>query len=91
MAANRRPTPDDEPAVAELDALRARVTELEAETSARNEELALINEIGAGLAQQLDFQAIVDLVGDRLDTLFSPQGMLHRHLQRGNGQDRFSL
>ena len=36
------------------------------ETEQRSAQLALINEIGAALAKQLDFQAIVDLVGDRL-------------------------
>ncbi len=39
------------------------------ETDERNSELAVINEIGSALAKQLDFQAIVDLVGDRLRTI----------------------
>ena len=37
------------------------------ETRQRNAELAVINEIGTALAEQLDFDAIVDLVGDRID------------------------
>ena len=37
-----------------------------AETDARAAELAIINEIGAALAEQLDFQAIIDLVGERV-------------------------
>ena len=37
-----------------------------AETDQRAAELALINEIGSALAAQLDFDAIIDLVGDRL-------------------------
>ena len=37
-----------------------------AETEQRASELAIINEIGTALAAQLDFKAIVDLVGDRL-------------------------
>ncbi len=37
-----------------------------AETRQRNAELAVINEIGAALAKQLDFQAIIDAVGDRV-------------------------
>ena len=41
-----------------------------AETNQRAAELALINEIGSALAQQLDFDAIVDLVGDRLRAIF---------------------
>ncbi len=35
------------------------------ETEARAGELSIINEIGAVLAKQLDFQAIIELVGDR--------------------------
>ena len=40
------------------------------ETRQRNDELALINEIGRALAEQLDFQAIVDLVGERVGSIF---------------------
>ncbi|MBP1692906.1 MAG: hypothetical protein H6Q37_789 [Chloroflexi bacterium] len=36
----------------------------------RNTELAIINEIQNGLAAELDFQAIVDLVGDKLREIF---------------------
>ncbi len=46
---------------------RARAIE---ETRQRNEELALVNEIGLGLAKQLDFSAIIDLVGDRIGSVF---------------------
>ncbi|MEO6578422.1 MAG: GAF domain-containing protein, partial [Candidatus Limnocylindria bacterium] len=46
---------------------RARAIE---ETRERNEELALVNEIGLGLAKQLDFSAIIDLVGDRIGSVF---------------------
>ncbi|HEY3524038.1 MAG TPA: GAF domain-containing protein, partial [Candidatus Limnocylindrales bacterium] len=41
-----------------------------AETEQRNDELALVNEIGSALARQLDFQAIVELVGERVRRLF---------------------
>jgi PAS domain S-box-containing protein len=41
-----------------------------AETQQRNSELALINEIQKGLASKLDFQAIIDLVGDKLRKVF---------------------
>ena len=41
---------------------RARAIE---ETRQRNAELAVINEIGTALAKQLDFDAILDLVGNR--------------------------
>ncbi len=40
------------------------------ETRQRNDELALINEIGSALAQQLEFDAIIELVGERLHALF---------------------
>ena len=46
---------------------RARAIE---ETRQRNAELAVINEIGTALAEQLDFDAIVDLVGDRIRSIF---------------------
>ena len=37
-----------------------------AETEQRNAELAVVNEIGAALGKQLDFEAIIDAVGDRV-------------------------
>jgi len=43
------------------------------ETDERNAELAVINEIGSALAEQLDFQAIIDLVGDRIRSIFGVQ------------------
>ncbi len=36
------------------------------ETQQRNAELAIINGVGQALARQLDFQAIIDLVGDQI-------------------------
>jgi GAF domain-containing protein/DNA-binding response OmpR family regulator len=45
------------------------------ETRQRNDELALINEIGAALAQQLDFDAIVELVGERVRSIFGARDM----------------
>jgi GAF domain-containing protein/CheY-like chemotaxis protein len=51
---------------------RARAIE---ETRERNAELAVINEIGEALAKQLDFQAIIELVGDRVRSIFSVRGM----------------
>jgi GAF domain-containing protein/CheY-like chemotaxis protein len=47
---------------------RARAIE---ETRERNAELALINEIGEALAKQLEFEAIIKLVGDRVRSIFS--------------------
>ncbi|HET8571948.1 MAG TPA: GAF domain-containing protein [Candidatus Limnocylindria bacterium] len=46
---------------------RARALE---ETRQRNAELALVNEVGAALASQLDFQAIVELIGQRVQSIF---------------------
>ena len=45
-------------------------THLLAETEQRNAELAVINEIGEALAKQLDFQGIIDAVGDRIRAIF---------------------
>src|SRR5678815_1558363 len=39
---------------------------VEQELAQRNAELQIINSIQQGLAAELDFQAIVDLVGDKL-------------------------
>ncbi|HET9337973.1 MAG TPA: GAF domain-containing protein, partial [Casimicrobiaceae bacterium] len=41
------------------------------ETERRSSELAVINSIQHGMSKSLDFQAIVDLVGDELRDLFS--------------------
>jgi GAF domain-containing protein len=41
------------------------------ETEQRNAELAVINSIQQGIAAKLDFQAIVDLVGDKLREVFA--------------------
>src|SRR6478609_7784731 len=46
-----------------------------AQTEERASELAVINEIGSALAQQLEFQSIVDLVGERVRSIFDPQSM----------------
>ena len=41
------------------------------ETERRSSELAVINSIQQGMAAELNFQAIVDLVGDKLRALFN--------------------
>ncbi|HQR57223.1 MAG TPA: GAF domain-containing protein, partial [Burkholderiaceae bacterium] len=41
------------------------------ETEARNAELAVINSIQQGISSKLDFQEIVDLVGDKLREVFA--------------------
>ena len=40
------------------------------ETEQRNAELAIINSVQQGLAAELDFQAIIDLVGDKIAEIF---------------------
>ena len=40
------------------------------ETEQRNAELAIINSVQEGLAAELDFQAIFDLVGDKIREIF---------------------
>src|SRR5919197_5359814 len=43
------------------------------ETEQRNAELGVVNEIGTALAKQLDFNAIIDAVGDRVRSIFEVQ------------------
>ena len=43
------------------------------ETRQRNAELALINDVQRGLAENLDAQAMYDLVGDRIQQIFDAQ------------------
>ncbi|HEX2754542.1 MAG TPA: GAF domain-containing protein, partial [Candidatus Limnocylindrales bacterium] len=45
------------------------------ETRQRNAELALVNEIGQALAEQLDFGAIIELVGDRVRAIFDTRSL----------------
>ncbi|MEO8305831.1 MAG: GAF domain-containing protein [Betaproteobacteria bacterium] len=48
------------------------------ETEQRSSELAVINSIQQGIAAELDFQAVVDLVGDKLRELFRTGDMAIR-------------
>jgi GAF domain-containing protein/CheY-like chemotaxis protein len=45
------------------------------ETRQRNAELALVNEIGQALAEQLEFSAIIELVGDRVAAIFDSRSL----------------
>jgi GAF domain-containing protein/CheY-like chemotaxis protein len=48
-----------------------------AEIRHRNAELALVNQIGLALAKQLDFQSIIELIGERIRSIFRVQtGMI---------------
>lgn len=46
-----------------------------AETQQRTTELAIINSVQQGLASQLNFQSIIDLVGDKIHELFQAETM----------------
>jgi GAF domain-containing protein len=45
------------------------------ESEQRAAELAIINSVQQGLAAELDFQSIIDLVGDKIAEIFGTQGM----------------
>ena len=45
------------------------------ETEQRAAELAIINSVQQGLVSQLDFQSIIDLVGDKIREIFNAQGI----------------
>ena len=53
-------------------------TRAAAEIRQRNAELAIVNEVGAALAKQLDFEAITELVGERLHAIFRQERPLRR-------------
>ncbi|MEO8475558.1 MAG: GAF domain-containing protein [Actinomycetota bacterium] len=61
---------------------RARAIE---ETRQRNAELALINDVQRGLAENLEMQAMYDLVGDRLQEIFDAQVVDIGIIDRGTG------
>ncbi|MEO6329949.1 MAG: GAF domain-containing protein, partial [Ginsengibacter sp.] len=50
------------------------------ETEQRTAELAVINSVQEGLARELDMQAIYDLVGERIRTLFNAQAVIIANL-----------
>jgi GAF domain-containing protein/CheY-like chemotaxis protein len=66
------------------------------ETEQRNAELAVINSIQRGMAEKLDFDAIIDLVGDKLREVFArgsvsvrwfdpATGLMHYLYENANG------
>jgi signal transduction histidine kinase/CheY-like chemotaxis protein/HPt (histidine-containing phosphotransfer) domain-containing protein len=65
---------------------RARAIE---ETRQRNAELALITDVQRGLAENLEMQAMYDLVGDRLQEIFDAQVVDIAILDEAAGQIRF--
>ena len=61
------------------------------ETEQRAAELAVINSIQHGMAEELDFKAIVDLVGDKLRELLQPATLGIARLRRAGRPTRFLL
>ena len=61
------------------------------ETRQRNAELALINEVQRGLAENLDMQAMYDLVGDRIQEIFDAQVVDIGLLDRESGLIHFAV
>ncbi len=59
------------------------------ETRQRNAELALINDVQRGLAENLEMQAMYDLVGDRIQRDLRRAGRRHRRLDRDAELIRF--
>ena len=55
------------------------------ESERRASELAIVNEIGSALSRQLEFDAIIDLVGERLATMLRTQDMYIALYDRGSG------
>ncbi|NWG06196.1 MAG: GAF domain-containing protein [Chloroflexi bacterium] len=51
-------------------------TRLLKETEERNAELAVINSVQQGLASKLEFQSIIDLIGDKVTEIFNAQATL---------------
>ena len=61
-------------------ALALQLEERGSQLAQRNAELAVINSIQQGMAAELDFQAIVDVVGDKLLEVFASRDL---HLRGG--------
>ena len=60
-------------AIEQLAASNELLTWTNSQLKQRNAELAIINSVSQGLVQQLDFQAIIDLIGDQLHQIFDAQ------------------
>ena len=66
-----------------------RIAELEAEVARQSAQLALLDEIGAALSKQLEFDAIIELVGERLAATFRSQDMYIALYDRVSGRITF--
>ncbi len=74
----------------------SRVAELEkkladrtAELNQRTQELAVINSVQQGLVNQMDMQAIYDLVGDRIRDTFDAQAVIIATFNHESGEEEF--
>jgi GAF domain-containing protein/DNA-binding response OmpR family regulator len=56
------------------------------DSTERAAELSVINEIGQALAKQLDFQAIVDLIGERVARMFDTRSVQISFFDEGRGK-----
>ena len=61
------------------------------ETDERAAELAIINEFGEALAKQLDFDAIIELVGERIGQIFDSPDPRYRAPRPGNRDDQLPI
>ncbi|MFI5226474.1 MAG: GAF domain-containing protein, partial [Candidatus Limnocylindrales bacterium] len=59
------------------------------ETRQRNAELALVNEVGLALAEELDLTAIIEVVGERIRGIFGVDSLLVGLVDEGAGLMRF--
>ena len=59
------------------------------ETEQRTAELAVINSVQEGLANELDIQSIYDLVGDRIRDLFKAQVVIIATLDQEKSEEHF--
>ena len=70
------------PSIDELAAARARIVELEA-------ELGIVNEVAQALARQLDFESIMEAVGERASEALGAAGLSIAMLEPETGTVRF--
>jgi transcriptional regulator with GAF, ATPase, and Fis domain len=71
VATKAHPSAASATTTTDVDALRARIAELEAAATANDAELAVINDVQRGLAERLDLSDIYQLVGDRIRSIFT--------------------
>jgi GAF domain-containing protein/CheY-like chemotaxis protein len=72
--------------IAELEKALAEQT---AQLNQRTEELSVINSVQEGLVNQMDMQAIYDLVGDRIRDTFDAQAVIIATFDHENGMEHF--